>query len=133
MTTAKAEKIGDLNGWWGMWFKLALATYPFLMMWATWVTYETMSNQYFRLSGELFTRSAASQLRSEIKDDMRGEVRMVNESLARLDTRIDSLPPDEWRARIVQVEREVQLLKVSLAEIKSDIKYLVQKTRQTSE
>lgn len=82
----KPKTIGQINGIWGVLFRINLALLPFLLLWAAWITSETFSNHAFRKAGDRFTTNDASQMEMRILGQM------------------NELPPDDWRARIIGME-----------------------------
>jgi len=84
------KRIGNLNGPWAMALKFLLATYPLLLMWAAWVSVETVVNREFRGRGDRFTMTDASNMRREI------------------DAQFAAMPPKDWRDRYASMETELK-------------------------
>lgn len=87
-----ADPIGNLNGKWGVLFKILLGTYPFVIMWGGWVTksvFETRADlDSFASAGDRFSLQDAYSLER------------------RIDQKIDTLPPEEWKIKVNAIERE---------------------------
>lgn len=113
------KPIGELNGRWALLLKVTLVTIPVLttlvtasfLPWAVWVT------------TNVYTAQQTSNIVAKVADD-----------LDVMDTRIDNLPPAEWRQRITKLEDaslenrdDHTQIKVALAEIKSDVKTIATK------
>lgn len=92
-----SKRIGNLNGNWSVLLRVALATYPPLVVagigWATWMTKNQFADNAFRESRETFTQSDALRLKSEVFE--------------RIDTKNAIL--QEIRDRLVRIETTLQL------------------------
>ena len=86
------KTIGQLNGSWGLMFKIALATQPLLLLWGAWITVETVRNQYFRTAEERVTPKDLTDMER------------------RLDRRLDDQPPADWKARILRIEDKIDAI-----------------------
>lgn len=85
-----SHKIGQLNGKWAMLFKIALASHPFVIALMVWIVGETFANKAFRESDERFTKSDGLVLRAELVE------------------RMASLPSQEWKDRIADIDKRSQ-------------------------
>ena len=63
------QQIGQMNGWWGLVFKVALATYPVVVAGGLsggwWLVREVTANSYFREEGPRATRHDIEVLESQ--------------------------------------------------------------------
>lgn len=75
---ARKPNIGDLNGRWSFLFKIMLATYPFLLIWSTFVTVETVVNREFR-----------REISEKVRDDV-AECKRNSLDIARVSEKLDS-------------------------------------------
>lgn len=83
-------KIGQLNGKWALLFKVALASYPFVIAWAVWMTHNQYEDNAFRMSGERFTKTDALVLKESLIE------------------KINAAPSTEWRERIADIDKRSQ-------------------------
>ena len=92
-----SKRIGNLNGNWSVLLRIALATYPPLVVagvgWATWMTSNQFADIAFRESKETFTQADALRLKSEVFE--------------RVDSKSAIL--QEIRDRLVRIETTIQL------------------------
>ena len=106
-------RIGDMNGRWAMLLKVTLVGIPCLtslflasfIPWAVWVT------------GNIYTSRQIVEV-----------VRTMQLEAKTIDTRIDNLPPEEWKARIRVLEddskqnlKDHQMIIISLEQIKTAV------------
>ena len=111
MTPTKT--IGQLNGYWAMLLKFALAVFPifltFAIAWGTWITSETFANKSFRSIGD----------------------RVVPMDLARLEQRLQEeirrLPPADWRMRILKTESDLREIRANQIKILTVLERLEKK------
>jgi hypothetical protein len=80
------QTIGQINGIWGILFRINQIVIPLIVAWAVWITGETFANRSFRDRGDRFTTMDGAALE------------------ARLMTVINALPPEDWRDRIKAAE-----------------------------
>jgi len=107
------QRIGELNGRWAMLLKVTLVGIPCLtslflasfIPWAVWVT------------GNIYTSRQIVEV-----------VRTMQSESKAIDTRIDNLPPEEWKARIRVLEedgkqnlKDHQTIIISLEQIKTAV------------
>jgi len=79
-----------MNGRWGLLMRFMLATYPFVIMWAVWVTSETFINRAFRNVGDRWTKAEAiSQARE-------------------FDAKIAALPPPDTRTQLKDMALDIK-------------------------
>lgn len=110
MSQELAAKSSPLNGPWTVVLKVALATYPFVILLAAWITRETFFNMSVR--EKTFTK----------EDSLRLEMRLME--------KIASLPPPDWRARVMQLEKTVEENKGRLIRIEAIAADIKQNTAQ---
>ena len=60
------KRIGELNGPWSLLLRIALATYPLLLLWGAWVTMTMMQIQY-----TYFSRAEFIELEHRIESSVR--------------------------------------------------------------
>jgi hypothetical protein len=80
--------ICELTGVWGVLFRLALMSHPFILAWAVWVTTETFRSIAFRESSPFVTEREQTSFRLEMLE------------------KIASQPPPEWRTRVSNLEHK---------------------------
>lgn len=85
----------DQPGVWGLATKFFLATYPFAITWAVWV-----SSELLRAPERYLTKDSFA------------------EKIELIDKRFDSLPPTEWRDRLTKVENKIDKLHTEIVELK---------------
>lgn len=92
----ESHRIGSLNGKWAMLFKLALASYPFVLAWAVWVTSNIFAAQSFMFSGERFTKSDGLLLEARMTERVATITEWKSEilvRLARIEEKLDRQSP----------------------------------------
>jgi hypothetical protein len=107
------SRIGELNGRWALLLKITLIVVPFIttlvtaafIPWAVWVT------------GNIYTSRQTSEMMTQLIADSKA-----------VNIRIDSLPPEEWKARIRVLEddsrqnlKDHQVIIISLEQIKAAV------------
>lgn len=101
------KKIGDLNGKWATMFKvvilLIIVGVPTMMTWMTWVTSNIYAVQYYQSTTEGYAARII-----DLETNMKILSRVESE-ISKLSTKMDNLPPPEWKRRIEILEsgREV--------------------------
>ena len=100
---AEGKSIGALNGPWSVLLRVALATYPLVLAWCVWVTVQQFEDIAFRGRGDRFTNVQGLEL----------EQRMLE--------RFAALPPQDWRDRIVAIERNQTFILEKLARIETKL------------
>jgi len=118
MTTTKSvPTIGQLNGWWAHLLKVTLVMFPVFMTavlsWGTWATTEIMSSKYFREYGPRFTRQQGDAM----------EARLGNR-IGDIESRFNTLPPADWRNRILSLEADQKKIIEQNARILAEFEYL---------
>ena len=108
MTAPRETRIGELNGRWALLIKVMLATYPIVvsgqLAWATWVT-----SNVFHLQPD--------KPRYTFADAERQHAQMWRA----FDARMDALPPDDWRDRILSTERQLRTIEANQIKILSKL------------
>ena len=103
------KPIGQINGIWGIGFKLLLASYPIvvggLITWLSWITVGQIKDDQFRALGDRFSR-----------EDYRQHLADEHAEHNAIDARIDLLPPPDWRASRLKLETDVASLQKIVAE-----------------
>ena len=61
------EKIGEMNGGWAMMLKVALASYPLVLAWAGWASYEIVAMTANRWTSKNQAEYAAEHARDHAK------------------------------------------------------------------
>lgn len=84
--------IGMLNGKWSLLLRIALASYPLILAWCVWVTKNEFEDIAFRTQGDRFSYSDSLKLRADIED------------------KINKLPSQDWRDRIIAMEVNQQVM-----------------------
>ena len=84
------KEIGQLNGPWSILLRIALASWPPMLVvvvtWGIWVTKNQFEDKAFRESGDRFTQMDGAALKAEVYE------------------RLAAQPPPEWRERIIRIE-----------------------------
>jgi hypothetical protein len=101
--SSNPRTIGNMNGPWAILLRLALATYPCIIAWSVWVTVQEFEDIAFRKQGDRFTATDAARMSLEIEK------------------RFSTLPPDDWKNRIVAIESNQQMILVKLGVIESKL------------
>ena len=89
------QPIGQLNGKWGMLLKVALATYPFVLAWAVFVTVNIFELKAFASAGPRWTKVDAELQEKTIHEWVSAKIaaevppRQVIQRLDRLETVTD--------------------------------------------
>ena len=103
------KTIGGLNGPWALLLKVMLASYvpvmTGIMAWSIWVTSETYANRSFRLTGPRVTPSDLHDLER------------------RMNAQFSSLPPADWRARIIAIEARQQDILRTVTRIETKLEH----------
>lgn len=90
--TPGAKRIGQLNGPWSMMFRVALLTYPLLLVWLAawtiWVTANIFSLIAFRDSGERFTKTDGAALEARVVE----KISAISERAVRIEAKLDKNP-----------------------------------------
>lgn len=109
----EATRIGELNGRWAALLKATLVAVPVItslfiasfIPWAVWVT------------GNIYTSQRSTEILQQITSDLNA-----------LDARIDVLPSQEWKERVLGLENEAKLnredhsqIKIGLEQIKAAV------------
>jgi hypothetical protein len=96
------HKVGELNGRWAALFKITLVLIilgvPTFFAWATWITNETFASKYHRIQTENF-EDRINCLEKDVQVLSR-----IDLELAKISTKIENLPPPDWRRRIELLE-----------------------------
>ena len=95
MTTLETKRIGQLNGPWSILLRVMLSTYPLVIAWAIWVTAETFAGIADRADGARYTLAEGRAIEAKIA----------------------LLPPQDWRDRIIAIEKNQQVILSALARI----------------
>ena len=103
MTNEHKQLIGELNGKWSILFRLALATYPFLITWCVWVTVQEFQDIAFRNAGGRFSETDGARLKAELIE------------------KINAMPSQEWRDRIINIERDQREIARALVRIETKL------------
>ena len=98
------KTIGGLNGRWALLAKAMFAAFPFVLILQVWLVSETFHNQYFREEVARWTISDAQAQTDAWHKQLHLQVQ-------RIDTRIDALPPEDWRERIKKIETTQELIR----------------------
>ena len=106
------KKIGDLNGKWAAMLKMVLVIIilivPTFFAWATWVTNEIFAAKYHRSQTENFgTRLVELETNFKILSRVEAEINKIS-------TKVETLPPPEWRRRIEILETHDAVLDKNL-------------------
>ncbi len=87
---AEGKKIGEINGIWGILFRINQVVIPLIVAWAVWVTTETFANKYVR------------------------DQHVTHLELA---TALDELPPQHTRDKIRNIEHRIEMIDSRIATI----------------
>lgn len=86
--------IGRLNGKWAILMRVLLATYPFLLLWAAWITREQVLDTDFRQRGDRWTLQQGEENVRRIErlevlmDTLEVRLDRISDQLARIETRV---------------------------------------------
>jgi hypothetical protein len=106
------KKIGELNGKWAFMFKFVILFVviggPTVLGWMTWV-----NNSLYAMQAYQITTQSHEQRIAELESSMKILAR-VEVEISRISTKMDNLPPPDWRRRIEILEdgREQNAVKI---------------------
>lgn len=75
------KTIGSLNGPWAILLRIMLGTYPFVMMWAIWVSKSLFELHAFAGSGARFSLQDAYSMERRLEEKFETEYRMLSSTL----------------------------------------------------
>lgn len=91
------KEIGKLNGKWSLLLKIFLGTYPFIVLWAIWVTSSIFELEKFKERGDRFTKDDGNK---------------INVRVARIETELTVVrevenPPPWFKERVDSLEKQM--------------------------
>jgi len=105
-------KIGELNGPWALMLKLTLATYPLLIVWASFITANQIADNIFRGEGERFTKTDGAEQTKLLRAAADSKIASIESVLTQMRPANDLVPRDEYTllmGKVIQIETRMEM------------------------
>jgi hypothetical protein len=96
------------NSIWNILWKINQIAVPVLIAWGVWVTKSVFAVDAWMDKGDRFTQSQALRMELELRSEIQKSREIASANDLMIIERLNAMPPQDWKDRIMRIERSME-------------------------